>query len=135
MRIINDLTEYFWRILFKDIIYKTDYDKLYNLNIEEVFENATKRIIEDKDKLNNINHKSTGRKYNSFYKNSIFNFDKRRSSKIFHLSSSNIINYHSSNNNNNSSSDSHPSKFERSSKKHFTIIETSFISDIILIEQ
>ncbi len=129
MRIINDLTEYFWRILFKDIIYKTDYDKLYSLDIDEVFANASKRLVEGKDKHNLIHHKMTGRKFNSLHKGSIFNFDKRRSSKIFHLSSSNL-NYHLSNNNN-SSSDSHPSKFERGSKKHFTIIETSYISDIL----
>ncbi len=130
MRIINDMTEYFWRIIFKDINEKTDYDNLYKLNINERMEIAYKKEREDKQK-NTVNQKKhITKKVNSYHRGSIFLHDKRRNSKINNINSLNT-NTHFNGNNNNSSFESHHSKFERNSKRHYTNIETSYVSDLL----
>ena len=133
MRIINDMTEYFWRIIFLDIYCKTDYESLYKSNIEEKFKNAEKKDFEEKQKLMMANNKKpTTKKVNSLHRGSIYAHEKRVTSKLIPVNSfanSNHLNINF--NNNNSSAESHHSKFERNSRKHFTNIETSIVSELL----
>ena len=53
MRVINDITEYFYRILFKDIIDKTNYDKLFEKRIQDRFKEANKKeMVKEKNGKN-----------------------------------------------------------------------------------
>ena len=143
MRVINDITEYFYRILFKDIIDKTNYDKLFEKRIQDRFKEANKKeMVKEKNGKNSkdtIHKKASLKKRSSIHKGSYYLIDRRRLSKVIQMNSNHINTSHMSlnnntifnfnnNNNNNSSGDSF--KFERNSKRHLTNIniDNSFFS-------
>ena len=141
MRIINDITEYFWRILFKDIISKINYNDLFSENILQHINDCLQKENQTENHL--FNHKKensdSSSKNNNNQRNSVAsNLSKKNvrrktviknnkknssNSLIFDSDFFNNLNHYNSNaniinfNNNKDNSFYQIEKFERRKKK------------------